>query len=113
MLTRRKSRARGDPEQVVDHRFADAASPSGRRGVHRLQLRVLGVELLERADAEQLPVHAKAVEADGRVYQAVHVERVHVFRWAVLTGERQVGREQLAHVGRAGSSREIAPSISG
>ena len=100
MLTRPATSSPRDPEEMVDHRFADTASPSGRCGVHRLQLRVLGVELLERADAEQVTVEAKAVEADGRVGQAVHVERVHVFRRAVLTGERQVGGEQLAHVGR-------------
>jgi hypothetical protein len=75
-LTRRTPRA-----AATETRWSTSARPtprppgSGRR-VHRLQLGVIRVELLEGADTEQLAVDTHAAERDGRVECIVGVEHV-------------------------------------
>jgi hypothetical protein len=59
------------------------------------------VDLLQRADAEQLAVAAGAVERDGRTEEPAHVEGVDVLGWAVLVGERQVPGHECLHIGRS------------
>jgi hypothetical protein len=80
---------------------ATAAGLGG--GVHRLELRVRGVEFLDRPDAEHRAVAAAvAEERDARLDQRVDVEREAVLRRRLGQAERQVPLEQRLNVGLAG-----------
>ena len=87
-----------DADEVGEHRPADSQTPRCLGGVHGLQLRVVPVKLPQRADAEQFAVPAEAEECDGRIKEAVKVQRVHVLRRGVRVRERQVTLQQLANV---------------
>lgn len=52
----------GDGEEMVEHRAANAQAADMLSGMHRLQLRVLIIEPLERADRGQLPAAADTEE---------------------------------------------------
>jgi hypothetical protein len=88
----------GDSQEVVKHCAADAQATDMLGRVHCLQLRVLIVKPLERADCDQLPVTADAEEGDGRIEQAVDPERVRILWWAVQTPEVQVMLDELSHI---------------
>jgi hypothetical protein len=76
----------------------DAPPSSGLACVHRLQLGVRVVELLQRARAEHEAVAASAEERDGRVEQSVEIEGMDVAGWRHAPREGQVPSEQGADV---------------
>ena len=82
----------------------------GRR-VHRLDLGVVGVQALERADPEQDPVPPGREEAHDGVEQAVEVEGVDVARGRDLPGEGQVPLQERPDVRGPGSSGVMTRSI--
>ena len=83
----------------------DRLPSAGRRErVHRLQLGVRRIELPERTDSEQLAVKARTEERHVVLTQALAVERVDVFRRAVLVRELQMPIQQSTHIRRTGSS---------
>jgi hypothetical protein len=86
---------------VVKHRASDTASARRGRGVHGLDLGVLRVQPLDRADAEQFAVSPEAEERDRRVQQPGRVQRERVLRRRGSKHRRQVPLEQRPHVGRA------------
>lgn len=88
----------GHPDEVLEHRAADAASSRLLGSVHRLELGVAFTKLLQRSYAEQLPVEAAAEECESRIEQPVGVQCVGVLRRAVRTSEGEVTRQQLANV---------------
>jgi hypothetical protein len=53
--------------------------------VHRLDLAVPAVQLLQGADTEEDPLHAVAEEGDLGSKQAAGVQGVYVLGWASLT----------------------------
>jgi len=83
---------------VVDHCSTDASAPRRVGGVHRLQLRVSVTELLQGAKTEEFVTSAEGEERNGRVEQAVDVQRVAILGRAVLIREGQVARQQRSHV---------------
>jgi hypothetical protein len=88
----------GDSEEMVKHRAANAQATDMLSGVHRLQLRVLIIEPLERADSDQLLAAADTEEGDGRIEQAIYLERVGILWRAVQTPELQMMLDELPHV---------------
>jgi hypothetical protein len=84
---------------VVEHRPSDAAASRSLGGVHGLQLSVVRVKLLERADPEQLSAPTEAEERDGRVEEPVEVQGMNVLRRGVRVGELEVPLQKLANVG--------------
>lgn len=71
----------GKVEQRSEHDARDPAAPQLGRDVHRLDLGVGTVELLERTDADERAVLvASSEERHCGVAQPVEVERVHVVR---------------------------------
>ena len=91
-----------DREQVVEQGAADPLTAGCLGDVHRLQLAVRRVELLERSEAEQPGVAACAEQRHPRIEQTVEVEGVDVLERAEQCRERQVPFEQTAHVVGAG-----------
>ncbi len=61
----------GDSDQMIEDRSADAATTQTLCGVHRLQLRMAVIQLLERPDPEEVAVASEAEEGDGRVEEAL------------------------------------------
>ncbi len=59
---------------------------------------MMPVQLLERSNGQQVAAAAEAVERDGRIEQAVHIQRVHVLRRLVRSGEAQMALEQRPYV---------------
>lgn len=92
----------GHGDEVVDQRASDSALPCGDCGVHRLQLDMLWVELLERPDAEQFAVDPQAEEGDGRV-EGVGIEDVHAFGRHHTAGKEAVLLEESTDI--------VAPGI--
>ncbi len=88
----------GDSEEMVKHRAANAEAADVLSRVHCLQLCVLIVKPLERADRDQLLAAADTEESDRRVEQAVDVERVRILWRAVQTPELQMMFDELSHV---------------
>jgi hypothetical protein len=88
----------GDGEEMVKHRAANAQAADMLSRVHRLQLRMLIIEPLERADRDQLLAAADTEEGDGGVEQAIDLERVCILWRAVQTPERQMMLDELSHV---------------
>src|SRR2546423_3545639 len=88
---------------MVDDRASDSAPPRRLRGMHRLQLGVIAIELLDRTDTEQLAVHAKAEERDRGVDEPVEVECMNILRRRDSSSEREMLLEERTHV--------IAPRI--
>jgi hypothetical protein len=68
---------------MVKHRSADALAADMIGCVHRLQLGVLIIEPLERADRDQLSAAADAEEGEGGIEQVIDLERVRVLQRAV------------------------------
>src|SRR5262245_65505579 len=81
-----------------EDRPADATATRVLGCVHGLHLRVLRVELLQGADAEEFAVVAEADERDGQVEEALDVERMNVLGWAVRISEREVTLQQAPNV---------------
>jgi hypothetical protein len=88
----------GDSEEIVKHRAANAPAADMLSRVHCLQLRVLIIKPLERADRDQLPAAADTEEGDGGVEQAIDPERVRILWRAVQTPELQMMLDELSHV---------------
>lgn len=88
----------GDGEEIVEHRAANAQATDMLSRMHRLQLSVLIIEPLERADRYQLPAAADTEESDGGIKQAIHLERVRILWRAVQTPELQMMLDELSHV---------------
>src|ERR1700722_463585 len=84
----------GDGDEVVDQGPADAATARRLGRVHGLDLGVVRLEMPQRADSEELPLEAEAVERDRRIKEAVRVECVDVLGRCVGPGERQVVFQQ-------------------
>jgi hypothetical protein len=87
---------------VVEHHPADPLPTDRFGGVHRLQLRVRLVELVQRTDRDEDARAAGAEERDPRAREPVDVERVDVVRRGHLMSEREVSSEQRDDVVRAG-----------
>jgi uncharacterized RDD family membrane protein YckC len=91
----------GYREQVPEHRPADPVSPRRLAGVHRLDLAVRCVEVLERADAEKSSIAARTEERDGRVEESLDVQRVDMLGGTELVRVGEVDFQELAHVVRS------------
>ncbi len=89
----------GQADQVSEDGPADAAAARVPRRVHGLDLRVPGLESLERADAEQFAVRAQAAERYRRIEQPVDVQGERVLGRRGGQHERQVPLEQRPDVG--------------
>jgi len=87
-----------NPQEMTEHRTAQAPAACRLGRVHRLQLGVLVVEALERADGEQLAVDPEAVERDRRVGEAVDVERVPVLGRDLRVRKGEVTLQQPANL---------------
>ena len=83
---------------MIEDRPADPAASRRLRGVHGLQLRVVRVKLLQRADPEQLTAPAEAEERDRRIQETVDVKRMNVLGRCVRIGEREMALKQRAYV---------------
>jgi hypothetical protein len=83
---------------VVQHNPPDAAPARLRRGVHRLELSVLGVELLDSPDAEHRTSIPVTEERDRRLDQGADVEREAVLGRRLGQAERQVPLKQRPNV---------------
>lgn len=68
----------GDSEEIVKHRTTDAQTADMLGRMHRLQLGVLIIKPLERADRDQLPAAADTEEGDGGIEKAIDLERVRI-----------------------------------
>ncbi len=88
----------GDSEEMVKHRAADALAAEMLGRMHRLQLGVLIVKPLERADRDQLPAAADTEEGDGGIEQVIDLERVRTVWRTVQTPELQMMLDELSHV---------------
>ena len=88
----------GDSEEIVKHRQANAKATDMLSRMHRLQLRVLIIKPLERADRDQLPAAADTEEGDGGIEQAIDLERVRILWRAVQTPELQMMLDELSHL---------------
>jgi integrase len=88
----------GDSEEIVEHRAANAQATDVLSRMHRLQLHVLIIKPLERADRDQLPAAADTEEGDGGIEQAIDLERVRILWRAVQTPELQMMLDELSHV---------------
>lgn len=87
-----------DSEEIVKHRAANAQATDMLSRMHRLQLRVLIIKPLERADRDQLPAAADTEEGDGGIEQAIDLERVRILWRAVQTPELQMMLDELSHL---------------
>ncbi len=85
-------------EKMIDHRSPDPAPSSCLGGVHAFQLCMALVKLLQRSDAEQMTIEAEAEEGDGRIEEAVAVERVDILGRALRFREREMPIQQLADI---------------
>lgn len=88
-------------QEVIKDRSPDASAPGLDCGVHRLQFCVVVVQMLQRSHAKEKAVRPETEEGDGRIEQALDVQRVHILGRTVLVGEPQVGCQQLAHITQA------------
>ncbi|GAA4886198.1 hypothetical protein GCM10023222_51400 [Saccharopolyspora cebuensis] len=100
-LTLASPRSRAIPSRWVTMARPTPLPACCSRGVHRLDLRVVVIELLQRTDGEELAAGAVAPERDRGIQQAVEVQCVDVLGWTVRAGELPVVFQQRAHVGRA------------
>jgi hypothetical protein len=87
---------------VVKHGPPHAAPACLGGGVHRLELPVRGVELLDRPHAEYRAVIAVAEERDRRLDQGIDVESEAVLGRRLRQAEHQMPLEQRANVRIAG-----------
>jgi hypothetical protein len=87
-----------DSEEMVKHRAANAQATDMLSRMHRLQLRVLIVKPLERADRDWIPAAADTEEGDGGVEQAIDLERVRILWRAVRAPELQMMLDELSYV---------------
>lgn len=78
-----KAALAGDSEEIVKHRAGDTQAAGMLSRVHRLQLGVLIVEPLKRADRGQLPAAAETEKGDGGIEQVIDLERVRILWRAV------------------------------
>lgn len=84
--------------QVEKHRFTGTAATRRFGRVHRLQLGVLAIKLLQRADGDELALLAQGEERQGWVEAVVDFEGVNVLRRGVLLAKAQMTLEQLPYV---------------
>ena len=63
---------------------------------------MIGVEVLESADAHQDSVQARTEEGDRPIDQPLDVEREGVFDGSDTAGELEVGRKQRVDIRRTG-----------
>jgi len=78
--------------------------------VHRLDLRVLGVQFLDRADAKQFAVGSQAAERYRRVKQPVDVQGEGILGRRAGKHERQMPLEQGPDIG---PTRVVDRNLSG
>ena len=88
----------GNSEQMVDDRPSNPLAPRCLSGVHRLQLSVVVIELLDGSDPEKLTFDPKTEERDAGVEETFEVESVNVLGRSVLLGESQVLLEERANI---------------
>jgi hypothetical protein len=86
------------PEQVGEHGSPDSAASRSFGGVHRLDLRMIRAEALDRSDGEQAAAQPEAEESNSRIAQRVRVEREAVLRRGLPERERPVPFQQRPHV---------------
>jgi hypothetical protein len=86
------------PRQVVDQCPPDAPPPGGFCGVHRIELDIEFVRLLQRSDPEQLAVLADAEQRNVGRGQPGEVQRTYVLGRGVLSREGQVIRKERLHI---------------
>ena len=87
------------PDEVVEHGGADPLPARLGRRVHRLQLAVLRVELLQRADSQHDAVAPGAAERDRRVDERSDVEGEHELGRGRGAHQLEVALQQRCHVG--------------
>ena len=66
--------------------------------MHRLQLAMGLIQLLERGDSEEDTISAGAEERDGRIQEAVDIQSMDMPGRGDLSRERQVPFEEKSHV---------------
>ena len=89
----------GDLDDVRQQGPARPLAPTRLRRAHRLHLAVLGVDLLERAAAQQAAVAPGRPEGDVGAAQLVEIERVHALGRREPVHVLQVLVEQRVHLG--------------
>jgi len=75
---------------MIDEGVSDSASPSGLNGMHRFQLGMRPVELLERPDPEDLSVEPCTEEGDVRVEQTLDIQGMNTASRCDLSRELQM-----------------------
>jgi hypothetical protein len=88
-------------KQVGQHGPADTAAARRFGGVHRLDLRMVRAEALDRPDAEQAAVGTHAEKGDLRIEQPLDAEREAVLGRGLPAGEVQVPFQQRPDIRRA------------
>lgn len=93
-----KAAAAGDVEEMTQDRSSDPATARVLGGVHRLQLSMSRIELLQRPERQQLAAGPKTEQSHRGVKEFSDVKSVDVRGRRVLVGEREVTFEQAANV---------------
>ena len=100
----------GFPEDVLQEARSDSCPEVRGGSAHRLDLSMRGIQLLERAAAQQLGVLPGGPEGNLRTAQAREVEGVHAFRRGKQGHAAQVFLEQFRDLGTA---QVIEPYVHG
>lgn len=85
-------------DDVVEHGLTDPGPARRFDGLHRFQLCVVAVKLLQCTDPERLAIAAEAKERDCYIEEAADVECMAVFWWAVFVRVCQMARKQLTYI---------------
>ncbi len=92
------ARMSGEGEHVLHQRPSDASPPFGLTRVHRLQLGMAPIELLQRGDSDDLSASTRAEKSDRAIVEFINVQSEGVLGRRHCSREGQVRGQQFLNV---------------